>query len=125
MDKVTYSEFLRLLADFIEDHPTLPQPNLYSFEDGGTFFLSNKEQLRSIGSFDKKFLGEIFIAEKNIGGHTLSFRVKREAICKRVVTGTEVIPEHYVPGIEGHIEPESVKEIVEWQCDEPILVETT
>lgn len=123
-DQVSYPDFLRLLADFLKEHPTLPQPTLYSFMDGALFHLDRntaKEQLRSIGEFEKNYSDDAFIAKKKLGGRALEFHMEREAICKKVVTGTRVVPEHYVAGTEGFIKPESIEEIVEWQCDEPIL----
>lgn len=39
----------------------------------------------------------------------ITYYVNRKAVCKRVVVGTEVIPEHTVP--------EEVKEITEWKCE--------
>jgi hypothetical protein len=124
--KVTYPEFLRLLADFIDAHPTLPQPTMYSFDSGASFQLdaaTAKEELRSLGAFEKNYGSDIFYAKKSLGGRTLTFYVNREAICRKVVKGTRIEPEHYVAGTEGHIEPEKVVEDVEWVCDDPILAE--
>jgi hypothetical protein len=124
MKAVPYPKFLRLLADFLDQHPTLPQPTMYSFDSGASFRLDEataKEDLRAIGSFEKSYSGESFYAYKQLGGRKLTFSVGREAICRKVVKGTKVVPEHYVAGSEGYIEPEKTVEDVEWICDDPIL----
>ena len=123
-EMVTYPEFLRLLAEFIERNPTLPQPTLYSFIDGASFQLDTvtaKAQLCLIGDFQKEFIANSFRATKLIGGRKVEFWVGREAVCKKTITGTKIVPEHYVEGKAGYIEPEHEEEIVEWDCSDPIL----
>lgn len=124
-EKVSYPEFLRLLADFMESHPLLPRPTMYYFEDGVLFQLEAraKEALRSIGSFEKQYTGDSFFAKRKLGGWELTFSVTRASICRKIVVGTRVEPEHYVPGTEGHIVSARVVEDVKWECDDPILTE--
>lgn len=49
----------------------------------------------------------------------LVYRCDRDAVCKRIVKGTKVIPAHTVP--EQEI-PERVEEDVEWVCDDVSLM---
>ena len=123
------ASFLRTLADFYELHPDTPAPSIWGWSNDVSIYLpaeKSKEYLRRIGAFEKEYVGETFRAKKilNDGEVVLLFNTDRTAVCRKVVKGTRVVPETYVPGTEGHIEPEHEEEIVEWECDEPILAET-
>ena len=72
------------------------------------------------GPWVKQERGESFAFENtNIPGVKLKVLVAREAVCERVVTGTERFT---VPAMEAVPERTEIREIVEWRC-EPLLVE--
>ena len=72
------------------------------------------------GPWVKQERGESFAFENtNIPGVKLKVVVAREAVCERVVTGTETIT---VPAMEAVPERTEIREIVEWRC-EPLLAE--
>ena len=131
MDKpeIDKSVFYRAIADFYEQHPELPFGDMWIWEPSFRIRLDKeraKEQLRAIGSFDKIYEGDSFVAVKEIGGVKVKCWMDRDAVCERVVTGTrhveaELVPEYVTPArlIEAHEE-----EIVEWKCPESILAPT-
>lgn len=120
-----YAAFLRELADFYESRPGLPRPTLWGWRAEGDVNLDKKKAkdiLRTLGAFEKKYTGDQFDAIVTLpSGGKLVFTTPREAICRKVVVGKKFVPEEYIP---GKIEPAHEVEIVEWQCDEPILAET-
>ena len=133
---MTTPERLRALADWFEVHPDAPLP--YSLAEGSKFFCGlswdkdeAKQQLRSLGSFEKEYQDNDFHANVNVAGFTIVYYASRDNVCTKRVVGTrevprEVIPSHYTPEkiIEAHSE-----EVVEWDCrailaDEPEQVES-
>jgi hypothetical protein len=118
---------LRELADFYEQHPTLPVP--YDLENPSGMFVffygiedSFKQVLKEIGSFKKEFGNpspEDFCAIKQVGSLKLRLHTKRETVCTPRVVGKRVIKRHVIPEqiVEAHEE-----EIVEWDC-EPVMAE--
>lgn len=108
-----YVQGLRELASFIEASAALPCPYGTSFNA----FVNNKADLADIARsgtrWDKGVSGNYFFLRKEFaGGHTYEINVNREQVCRKVVTGTEIVP----------AQPEQVVETVEWICDEPLLV---
>ena len=72
------------------------------------------------GPWIKQERGESFAFENlNTPGVKLKVVVAREAVCERVVTGTERFT---VPAMEAVPERTEIREIVEWRC-EPLLAE--
>lgn len=112
--------FLRALADFYEERPNLPPPYIASWSPATVYLRQETaiEHLKSIGSFEKEFVGESFKAVKMIGGRRVEFSVDRNAICEKVVVGTRHVDAWMRPAelVEAHDE-----EIVEWKCPESIF----
>lgn len=124
-------EGLRAMADFIEEHPELPigEPEIkldtWLFDDSKwdvdhlrTDSRTAKEKLqaaaRALGIAQKNYIGDYFCVTKKFGEFvSMEFTVSRETVCKRVVTGTRIVP--------AVSRPERTEEVVEWICDDPIL----
>jgi len=116
-------EFLRLLADFYEQHPDVPLPLHLGFEFLNVYLHDNpKAVLASIGSFEKGAEDDYFIAKKKLGSYELVFKAKRDQVCERKVVGKRIIPAHVIPAEfkEETFVPEHEEEIVEWDC-KPVL----
>lgn len=79
------------------------------------------EVIRSIGGKWDKVPGDTFQFTRALGGLRLKVSVEREAVCERVVTGTEAVT---IPAVEAQPERTEVRETVEWRC-EPLLAEVT
>lgn len=109
MDSTEFVRELRTLADFYEKHPDFPVPNEYNHDI--TVVVWNKETfaklVRQMGRATKDYSESYAHARRGL----LKVMVPREAVCRKVVTGTEVVPAR----------EEYTREIVEWVCDEPIL----
>lgn len=119
---MTNSELLRKIADFCEEYPDFPLPTIYP--SSVSFHLepeTAKEFLRSLGSFEKHYYGNFFNATKKIDGVTYEFWVARDAVCKRVVKGTRHVEATIRP---AELIPEHEEELIEWECEEPILADT-
>ena len=73
------------------------------------------------GPWAKDARGDQFVFENKdtLPGIKLRVTVAREAVCERVVTGTERFT---VPAMEAVPERTEIREIVEWRC-EPLLAE--
>lgn len=121
-------EFLRLLADFYEEHPDVPAPMDLTYGFLGVYLPDSKakEILAGLGSFEKVIqngdYGDYFIAKKKLGCMTLNFKVRRESVCTPKVVGKRTIPAHIVPAKfePEQIVPEREEDIIEWECA-PIL----
>lgn len=109
---------LRAMADFLECFPDVPQPVLMN----GNAFVDAVDlpRLARLTSWRKAYMGEWFALAKDFGGGvTLDINVQREQVCKKVVTGTRI-----VPAVEA--QPEHEEQIEEWICDDlPILARET
>lgn len=124
---------LRALADFYERPASivLPKPyfyvadsvTAYEYDDVTGQYQSNiekskhkiKQIAKSVGSCEKKWDGDLLRIVKKIGHITLTWSVKREAVCKRVPTG-EVITH------PAYFQPERTEEKVEWVCEDVSLL---
>jgi hypothetical protein len=124
-----YADSLRMIADFFEAHEELPLP--HDAEVFPIYSVSDREDLqpwlRALGSIEKRFDGHWFRPRHRFGTIDLELVLYRENICRRVVKGVET-----VTVLEA--DPEALKkvpmrevtreqEIVEWECDEPVLQE--
>lgn len=104
---------LRELADFLEGNPEVPVP--YDVEVN--VWLTTREEMAAVarvgGTWEKIFSFNYFMLKKAFGNGAVSFEVNtnREQVCRKIVTGTEVIP----------AQPEREVEKFEWVCDEPLL----
>jgi hypothetical protein len=124
-----YVAGLREMADFVEARPDLVGPGGLSgavditltFDENDRF----RRLVRAMGGGDKRVSDRDFIVERHFGPHQISVRAWREAVCQRVVVGTETVTETVVepeafaalPRVERSVE----REIVEWVCPESIL----
>lgn len=122
-DRAEFAASLRKLADWYEEHPTIPLPDE---EISVTADLDSKEAaaeiLRACLPCKKEYTGGLFVVKKPIGSLTLKFIFWRDAVCERVVVGTKEVPEKVIPATEERIEPAHIEEIVEWRC-EPVMQE--
>jgi hypothetical protein len=122
-------ETLRAMADFYEAHPLAPGPMDMQYGWMNCYLPADiaKEVLRSVGSFKKEYEDDFMRAKVKCGHLDLQFSVRREGICERKVVGTRLIPAQTVPAeiIPERFIPEHEEEIVEWDCKEPILADST
>ena len=115
-ERAVYVRGLRALADFVEAQTTLPVPCPTSLNT----FVSSKAELvavvRTTGiRWTKDANGDYFYIRVLFeGGHYYDVNVARNQVCRKVVTGTRVVP----------ATPERVVEEFEWVCDEPLLAPT-
>lgn len=102
---------LRDCADFFEQHPGIPMPRYTTMN----IFHSTREALADyarMATWEKVYNGEWFFLRKEFGAHlTLDIATSRETVCRRVVTGTTILPAR----------PEQEVETVEWVCEEALL----
>lgn len=135
----TMPETLRAVADLIEAHPDLPLPlvNVYDYRpeqgDLDWFLMVNgraKDEadqkaiataiIRALGGkWDKAPTGDDFRFRQTRGGLNFNVQVHREAVCERVVVGTESVT---LPAVEAQPARTETVEKVEWRC-EPLLAE--
>jgi hypothetical protein len=133
----TLAANLRTAAEIMQAHPDLPIPYITTTHRGGVEFAwyltitaeDFAEQkrlarliLRTIGGkWDKKPGSEMNFKQGSILDDPISYivQVSREAVCRRVVTGTEEVT---IPAVEAEPERVETVETVEWIC-EPVLAE--
>jgi hypothetical protein len=105
---------LRDLADFLEQHEEVPP--VYSMTLNA--FTHTKEELQDVARkgapWEKIYEAGYFSLRKRFGPVTLDINLNREKVCRRVVTGTRIVPAQPA-------EPEHEEDIVEWVCEDPIL----
>lgn len=107
-----YVQGLRELAAFLEAHPALPLP----FACAQNAFVNDKAALASVakcgGKWEKDASPDYFYIRKAFpGGLSYDVVISREAVCRKVRTGTRIEP----------AKPEQEVETFEWVCDEPLL----
>ena len=132
MTDISIAPALREAADLLESHPDLPQPYVTSSSAGTAhmawylavhgYDLAEQKQLaariiRAIGGAWAKNPGEDFNFTATRGLVGLTVQVKREAVCRRKVVGTETVT---IPAKPAEPERTVEQDIVEWDC-EPIL----
>lgn len=108
------------LANILEANPGIPQPCF------GTAVIrcSTLQEMRAIaksygGTWVKEDDPNDFQMRREFGpGMRLLVYASHEAVCKKIVTGKRVIPEHIIPASEERVIPEHEEEIVEWHCPE-------
>lgn len=135
----TMADALRIAADFLAEHPDLPLPYVTTTGDpagcvvelnwfltvGGADLAEQKSLAAQIvstvdGTWTKipDTYREFFFRQRREGLH-LDVAVAREAVCERIVTGTELVT---VPAVAAQPERTEEREVVEWRC-EPLLAE--
>jgi hypothetical protein len=104
---------LRQLADFIEQHPGVPLP----VANGNNAFVWSRETLAAIARtpgvrWEKGAEGNYFsLSVSFAGGYSYSINIEREQVCRKVVTGTRILP----------AQPEREVEECEWRCEDSLL----
>lgn len=106
---------LRQLADFLEQHPEVPEPNCQAmtamiWQDDAKAAL--RKAALALGSTEKKFSDSYVFLSRNFGSLNYQVMAFRNAVCRRLVVGLREVPEQVIPAHQ--------QEIVEWECD-PIL----
>lgn len=127
---------LRQVAELLVEHPDLPRPYVTMFSDArhaevhwylhindrGDLETQKKAAQKIIrdlgGTWDKDPRDDGMFLHREHGLLKLEVAVKREAVCERIVTGTETVT---VPAVEAQPERIETREVVEWVCAEPIL----
>lgn len=103
---------LRELVDYLEARPDIPLPYVGTMDAFG-----DPAELpviaRAMGGFTKNHDGNYLTLVRSFGPVQLHVNFASEAVCERVVVGTEEVPEKVTP---AHVE-----EIVEWRCPESVL----
>jgi hypothetical protein len=113
-DRLATIKALRALADYLEERPAVPTPNvgtIYAFPDPAEHPIA--EVARAMGGFVKDHDGTYLNLVRDFGELRLEVAYRSEQVCERVVVGTEDVPEKTVPA--------HTKEIVEWKCPESLL----
>lgn len=110
---------LRSLARFLEEHPEINAN--YNTLQVDVFTDKLAEVARSgYGMLAKETRTDWFSLRKSFSQSVwMYWNTSREKVCKRVVTGTKIIPakpERLLPA-----EPEQVVETWEWQCPDSLL----
>ncbi|WP_435744994.1 hypothetical protein [Nocardioides sp. SYSU DS0663] len=137
----TQAQALLAAAEFIDAHPDLPAPYVTSFNRGEVdlnYYLhinargTLAEQkataaaiVRAVGGdWEKQPWGEEFRFKTTRGPLTFDIQVQRDAVCERVVVGTETVtlPATDAQVIEAQPERTEVREVVEWRCA-PLLAD--
>jgi hypothetical protein len=120
----TIVQDLRDLANFLEDRPEIAE--LCSDTNVNGWVYSREAMAlaaRAFGKADKVIVGDYWMCLRRVFGTiTLGINVPRQEVCRKVVTGTRVVPATILPAREKTFVPETVEEIFEWKCD-PILGE--
>lgn len=118
---------LRQLADFIEEKgEDLPYLNVsigaYEYGDydettykhlPDTIKAKMAGYARALKPCKKDFSGQSFALTRKFGILTVRIAAEREKVCRKIVTGTKVVPAYTIP--------ERIEEEAEWVCDEPLL----
>ena len=129
---------LREAADLLDQHPDLPQPYITSSSDGSVrlnwylnIHVDDLADQKALAAAIVKAVGGAWTKDANdYDGGRFSFtqargllwfnvQTQREAVCERVVTGTETV---LVPAKPAEPERTIERETVEWRC-EPLLAE--
>lgn len=107
-----FIQALRDCADFLDTHPTIAAP-MYVVMN---VFVNSREEIANharAASWEKEYNGSWFNLKKEFGGDLrLEINADRSLVCRKVVTGTSVVP----------AQPEHTVETYEWVCDEPSLL---
>ena len=103
-----FIDSLRACADFLESHPSVKAPRYITMN----VFVDTREELAEqarSATWNKVFGDTWFSLTKSFGEHlSLDITCGREVVCRKVVTGTRVVP----------AQPEQVVEEYAWECDE-------
>ena len=127
----TQADALRAAADLLDAHPDLPPVSVIAYPHtdcvevcwyltiGARPLAEQRETAARIvrtahGRWDRQDLGTVgmrWVSER--GPVKLTVLVERDAVCERVVTGTETVT---VPAVEAQPERVETRDVVEWRC---------
>lgn len=118
------------LADFVESHPDFPLPDRHgtrvyvwaqhdSDGEGQLAFLGRCA--RVLGRATKEADEKYFTVARKFGPHVLAVCAHRDAVCERVVVGTETVEVQVPPPGVEMLAVTEVREVVEWHCPESLL----
>lgn len=117
---------LRELADFLEAHPELPECYSTPIFDLSVYGEDAKEQLahfaKVAGRVEKSATYRTFYLRKSFGPIRLDMNAMREQVCERVLVGTKVEPEHFIPAQPETFVPAQEVPIYEWRCGSILAV---
>lgn len=109
--RAAFIRSLRDCATFLEAHPTIGCPVYNVFN----VFVDTKAELAAYAraaSWEKTYNDSWFALVREFGPDLrLSINAHRSVVCRKVVTGTRIVPE----------QPERVEEVFGWVCDEGVL----
>ena len=107
----TFIDNLRALASWLEAHPAIPVPEqrvcINVFDLGKPAL----QAAARTAAWEKVYVGDFFVLRRTWDAVRYDLNGDRAAVCRRVVTGTRVVP----------AQPARTVDMVEWQCDEPLL----
>lgn len=122
MDGHDLARDLRALADFYDEHPDFPRPNmtLHTFLHGDA-----KKGLalaaRQLGTADKYIDETWYELRRAFGSIMLTVNAYRNEVCEKVLVGTKDIPEQYIPAKPAETIPAHEESVYEWQCPDSLL----
>ena len=130
--RAAYTTGLRQLAAILDAHPELPLP---SFGQGASnpalAYVDDWQQdakqvlaawARAAGHAEKAVDGDWYKLDLTLAGFRLQVYSSRDAVCERVVTGTETVTIPAQPAVDAQPERVETREIVEWRCS-PLLAD--
>ena len=119
-----YATGLRLVADFIEQHPELPLPPT----EFSNYSLNTKEEaeklMRALGTCEKVYTDQMFYLVKKFGALTYRGVFFRDEVCTRIQVGEKLVPEHHLPARDAETIAEHMEPVYEWRCPGSVLNES-
>jgi len=119
MTNKEFAESLRELADFYDTNEELTQVGLHYV------WASDKEDLakwaRAFGSCEKEISVDYYSLKKKFGNLELHIITPKKGVCRSKVVGKKWVEETVVEGIPSRVTPAHEEDVVEWECDEPLL----
>lgn len=121
VDRPAYAAGLRHLATLVEDGSLpIPYGALDLFLAFGSTPLEEqpaaaRDLMRAIGGgrWAKDSSGNTMAFDGMCGGVPVRIYVARDAVCERVVVGTETVEVPAQPAVEAHTQ---TREVVDWRC---------
>ena len=112
--RTEFCDALVEIAEFLESNHDVPLPIYVSMDA----FVPGASELavvaKALGHAEKCTVGKNwFVVRRKFGPISMEINTARENVCRRIVTGTRVVPAVTVP--------EHVEEIVEWDCPPSLL----
>ena len=114
-----YTNSLRQVADFYDQHPEVPLPADMRLQFFGAHTPEKLAVIaRAFGQAEKEHDKEhnLFYLRRQFGVIAVEAITSLSNVCRRVVTGTREIPEQIIPARSEEIIPAHTEEIVDWDC---------